>query len=109
MVNGHAFRSRLMVYGGETWLGLTNAFRAQAGIAEGDIVEVELDRDDTPREVVVPPELQAALDADDAARAAYDRLSFTHRREYAESIAGAKRAETRERRVARALERLRAS
>src|SRR4051812_44737585 len=108
-VNGHAFRSRLMVYGGETWLGLTNPVRARAGPAEGDGVDGGIDRDDAPREVVVPPELRAALDADDAARAAYERLSFTHRREYAEWIAEAKRAETRERRAARALERLRAS
>jgi Bacteriocin-protection, YdeI or OmpD-Associated/Domain of unknown function (DUF1905) len=108
-VDGHAFRSRLMVYGGETWLGLTNAFRAGAGLQAGDEVEVEIDRDETPREVVVPPELQQELDADAAARATYDQLSFTHRREYAEWIAEAKRAETRERRVARTLERLRES
>src|SRR4051812_46592829 len=107
-VNGHAFRSRLMVYGGETWLGLTNAFRAGAGLNAGDEVEVVIDRDDAPREVAVPPELQAELDADDIARAAFEKLAFTHRREYAEWIAGAKRADTRERRIARALEMLRA-
>jgi hypothetical protein len=108
-VNGHPFRSRLMVYGGETWLGLTNAFRAAAGVQAGDEVEVEIDRDDAPREVVVPPELQAELDADDDAREAFAKLSFTHRREYAEWIADAKRAETRERRIARTLERLKGS
>jgi hypothetical protein len=43
-VNGVAFRSRLMVYGGETMLGLTNALRAQAGIAPGDEVEVVIER-----------------------------------------------------------------
>ena len=64
-VNGDEFRGRLMVYGGETVLGLTNAFRAQAGIEPGDEVEVEIDRDDAPREVAIPPELQTALDADD--------------------------------------------
>jgi hypothetical protein len=103
-LNGHEYRSRLMVYGGQTWLGLTNAFRRQAGLAEGDEVEVEIDRDDTPREVQVPPEIAA----DDESRAAFEKLSFTHQREYAEWIAGAKRAETRERRIARALEMLRA-
>ena len=56
-VNGVEYRSRLMVYGGETWLGLTNAFRKQLGVSAGDTVEVELDRDDTPREVRVPPKL----------------------------------------------------
>jgi hypothetical protein len=108
LVNGVEYRSRLMVYGGETWLGLTNAFRKQLGVGEGDTVEVELDRDDAPREVQVPAEFQKELDADDEARAAFEKLSFTHRREYAEWIASAKRADTRERRLARALEMLRA-
>ncbi len=87
---------------------MTNAFRKQLGVQEGDTVEVELDRDDQPREVNVPPELQQELDADDQARAAFEQLSFTHKREYAEWIASAKRADTRERRLARALEMLRA-
>jgi hypothetical protein len=107
-VAGHPFRSRLAVYGGQTVLGLTNAFRKEAGIVPGDLVEVVIDRDDTPREVEVPPALQAAFESDADARAAFDKLSFTHRREYAEWIAGAKREETRERRTARALEMLRA-
>jgi hypothetical protein len=107
-VNGHAYRSRLMVYGGETWLGLTNAFRKQAGLSAGDTVEVVIDRDDAPREVDVPPALQAALDGDPQARAAFEKLSFTHRREYARWVAEAMKDETRERRTARALELLRA-
>jgi len=106
-VNGVPFRSRLMVYGGETMLGLTNAFRASAGIAEGDEVEVVIERDDAPREVEVPPALQAALEGDAIARAAYERLSFTHRREYANWIAEAKQEKTRSRRTERALEMLR--
>ncbi len=51
----------------------------------------------------LPPELEAALGADNAARTAFDKLTPGRRREFAEFIAGAKRAETRERRVARAL------
>jgi hypothetical protein len=106
-VNGVPFRSRLMVYGGQTVLGLTNAFRAEAGLAEGDEVEVVIDRDDAPREVEIPPALQAALDGDAKAREAFDALSFTHRREYARWIAEAKREETRDRRAAKAIELLR--
>ena len=96
-----------MVYGGETMLGLTNAFRAEAKIAAGDEVEVVIERDDAPREVEVPPALQARLDADEAARAAFEQLSFTHRREYAGWIAEAKKDETRERRAGKAIEMLR--
>jgi hypothetical protein len=106
-VNGFPFRSRLMVYGGQTVLGLTNAFRAEAGLAEGDEVEVVIDRDDAPREVEIPPALQAALDGDASAREAFDALSFTHRREYARWIAEAKREATRDRRAAKAIEMLR--
>ena len=106
-VNGVPFRSRLAVYGGETMLGLTNAFRASAGIVEGDEVEVVVERGDEPREVEVPPALQAQLDADEIARAAFEKLSFTHRREYANWIAEAKREETRDRRAGRAIEMLR--
>lgn len=106
-VDGVPFRSRLAVYGGVTVLGLTNAFRREAGIAQGDVVEVVIDRDDAPREVEVPPELAAALAGDDEARAAFDALSFTHRREYAQWVGEAKRPETRERRAAQTLAKLR--
>ncbi|MEA2138293.1 MAG: hypothetical protein QOG56_1443, partial [Solirubrobacteraceae bacterium] len=70
--------------------------------------EVVLERDDEPREVEVPPQLAAALAGDAGARAAFDALAFTHRREYAEWVAGAKRDDTRARRVERAVEMLRA-
>jgi uncharacterized protein YdeI (YjbR/CyaY-like superfamily) len=106
-VNGVEYRSRLAVYGGETVLGLTNAFRAEAGVAQGDEVEVTMERDDAPREIEVPPALQQALDADATAKAIYEQLSFTHRREYARWIAEAKKDETRERRASKAVAMLR--
>jgi uncharacterized protein YdeI (YjbR/CyaY-like superfamily) len=96
-----------MVYGGVTVLGLRNEQRREAGISDGDPVEVEIERDDAPREVELPPELASALSSDPPAAEAYESLSFTHRREYAEWIAQAKREETRTRRVAKALEMLR--
>ena len=104
-VNGTPIRSRLSVYGGVTYLGLRREIREAAGIEVGDVVDVVLELDDEPREVTVPPELDAAL-IDDA-RATFDALSFTHRREYAEWVAEAKRAETRARRAERAVEMLR--
>ena len=106
-VNGTPLRTRLMVYGGVTYLGLTRAVREAAGIELGDAVAVELELDDTPREVTGPPELAAVLGSE-ALRDTYEALSFTHRREYAEWVATAKRAETRERRAAKAGEMLRA-
>jgi hypothetical protein len=106
-VNGAPFRSRLAVYGGRTYLGLDREIREAAGIEVGDRVEVVLERDEAPREVEVPEALAAALAADAAARAAFERLSFTHRREYARWIAEAKRAGTRARRLERAIAMLR--
>ena len=106
-VNGVALRSRLAVYGGRTYLGLTREVRAAAGVEVGDDVDVVLRRDQAPREVEMAPELAAALaDAEDA-RERFERLSYTHRREYARWIAEAKRPQTRARRVEQAVAMLR--
>jgi Bacteriocin-protection, YdeI or OmpD-Associated/Domain of unknown function (DUF1905) len=107
-IGGHTFPTRLAVYGGRSLLGVTKANRAAAGIAVGDTVDVAVARDEAPREVAVPPDLQAALDVDAAAAATFAGLSFSHRREYVQWIAEAKRPETRARRVAGTLDRLHA-
>ncbi|MEY2442845.1 MAG: hypothetical protein QOJ46_2271 [bacterium] len=106
-VNGTPIRGRLAVYGGVTYLGLRREIREAAGIEVGDPVEVVLELDDEPRAVQVPAELEAALAGDDAVRAAYEALAFTHHREYAEWVGEAKRPETRARRAERAVEMLR--
>jgi hypothetical protein len=106
-VNGHRFRTTVAVYGGRFYVGLNHGVREAAGVALGDRFVMELERDDEPREVAVPRELAAALDAAPDAKAAFEGLSFTHRREYAEWIAEAKRDETRQRRLAKAVTLLR--
>jgi hypothetical protein len=103
-VNGTPFRGRLMVYGGVTYLGFRKEIRdAAGGIGEGDEVEIEIARDDAPREVEVPAALAGALAGDPVAREVFEGLAFTHRKEYANWIAEAKKEETRVRRVDRAL------
>jgi len=104
-VNGVEYRTTIVRMQGEWLLGMRRELRRQGGIEAGDRVTVELERDDAPREVEVPPELAELLDAD--GRAFFDSLSFTHRREYVEWITGAKREETRRRRLAKAVEMLR--
>jgi hypothetical protein len=106
-VNGTPIRGRLAVYGGVTYLGLRREIREAAGIEVGNLVDVVLELDDEPRAVELPAELAAVLAGDDAVRAAYDALAFTHRREYAEWVGDAKRPETRARRATRAIEMLR--
>jgi bacteriocin resistance YdeI/OmpD-like protein/uncharacterized protein DUF1905 len=108
-LNGVDFASSTMpMGGGRVCLGVHKATREQAGVAPGDTVRVSLARDERPREVDVPPELQEALAGDPDAAEAFERLAFTHRREYAEWVAEAKRPETKARRVAQTLERLKA-
>lgn len=106
-VGGHTFRTRIAVYGGEALVGVTKASRAAAGIAVGDRCDVDVEPDTEPREVVVPPDLGAALAASPAAGAAFGRLAYTHQREYVDWIVEAKRPETRARRVAGTVDRLR--
>jgi hypothetical protein len=106
-VNGVPLRSRLAVYGGRWYLGVRREVCAAAGIDVGDELEVVLRRDDTPREVEIPAELEQGLaDAPDA-RERFDTLAFSHRREYAEWIAEAKRSETRADRAERTVAMLR--
>jgi Bacteriocin-protection, YdeI or OmpD-Associated/Domain of unknown function (DUF1905) len=106
-VNGYAWRTSVARMRGENLLGLNRAVREAAGVEAGDTVEVQIELDTVPREVEVPEVLASALAADPEASAVFEALAFTHRKEYARWIAEAKREDTRDRRVAQALEMLR--
>ena len=73
--------------------------RAATGVEVGDVLTIDLERDQEERTVDLPADLEAVLDP--TTRAAFDGLSFTHRREYVRWIESAKREQTRQRRVAR--------
>jgi hypothetical protein len=107
-VAGHTWRGSVARMRGEFLLGMSKAVRGAAGVEAGDEVAVELELDAEERTIEVPPALAEALAGDAAARAGFDGLAYTHRKEYARWIAEAKKEETRERRVAKALEQLRA-
>jgi hypothetical protein len=106
-VGGHTFRTTVATYGGMSYLGLNRDVRAAAGVDAGDRVVLAVSLDEAPRVVEVPADLQAALAGDEVAAAAFEALSFTHRKEYAAWVAGAKRNETRRNRVERAVSMLR--
>lgn len=107
-LNGVELNSSTMAMGeGRVCLGVHKATRQAAGVQIGEVVELEIERDDRPRQLDIPDDLSAALADDPVAAAAFDRLSFTNRRESVEWIAGAKRADTRARRLAQTLDRLR--
>jgi bacteriocin resistance YdeI/OmpD-like protein/uncharacterized protein DUF1905 len=107
-LNGHTLRLSVARMRGEFLLGLSRANREAAGVQAGDTVELVLELDEGPREVQTPPALAAALGADPEAQRIYDALAYTHRKEYARWIEEAKREETRERRVSKAIEMLHA-
>ena len=105
-VNGVEYRSRLLVYGGQSYLGLRKDLLRQLEVEAGDRVQIELVEDHEERVVVEPPELTQALADDPAAQAAYQKLPLTHRNEYARWIDEGKKPETRADRVAKTIKRL---
>ena len=107
-VNGYEWRTSVTRMRGEFLVGLNREVREGAGVQAGDTVTLALRLDTAPREVEVPEALAQALDADPAARAAFEKLAFTHRKEFARWIEEAKREQTRDRRVAQALDMIRA-
>jgi hypothetical protein len=109
-INGAPFRGSTMPMGdGRHCVGFRKDTRAEAGGVEmGDPVTIEIRRDDAPRTVEVPDDLGAALAAEPGLRAAFDAMSFTHRREWVEAVDHAKRPETRARRIAQAADAARA-
>jgi hypothetical protein len=105
-LNGYTWRSSIAKMGGSYWLGVSAQNRAGAGVAGGEVLDVTVELDTAERTVTVPDDLAAALAGEPAARAVWDGLSFSHQRQHVEHIEGAKTAETRARRVARAVEML---
>jgi Bacteriocin-protection, YdeI or OmpD-Associated/Domain of unknown function (DUF1905) len=107
-VAGYTWRGSVARMKGEFLLGMNREVREAAGVEAGDEVSVEIALDATERTVEVPDELAAALAGDGDAAAAFEGLAYTHRKEFARWVGEAKKAETRERRAAKALEMLRA-
>ncbi|QIK64365.1 DUF1905 domain-containing protein [Leucobacter viscericola] len=92
-------RLRLGVMGGKNLIGLSKAARAELGVDIGDAISAVIALDEAPREVEVPADLAAALDADAKVRAAFDALPYTHRKEHVRAVEEAKKPETRLRRI----------
>ena len=102
-VNGYTYRSTVAAYGDVFMLPLAAEHRTAAGVQADDEVEVTLELDTAPREVEVPPELAAALDADADARAFFDGLSYSNKRVFTLGVEGTSNPETKARRVEKAI------
>jgi hypothetical protein len=106
-INGFTYRSTVAVMGDAYMVGVNADNRAGAGVAGGDEVDVDIELDTAPREVTVPADLAAALDADPKARSAFDLLSYSNKSWHVGQATGAKTDETRQRRIAKSVEMLR--
>ena len=107
-IGGHTYRTTVARMGGRFLVPLSAENRTAAGVAAGDHVDVDIALDSGPREVALPADLAEALAQDEEARAYFDRLSYTHRKEWVRWIEEAKKTETRATRLARTVESLRA-
>ena len=116
-INGYPFRSSLMPMGdclqgkgtvpapsSSHMMPVCKALRDGAGVKPGDRVNVVMERDEDERTVEVPAVLKKELAKSKSAQANWERLSFTHQKEIALSINGAKQEQTRLRRFAKAMD-----
>lgn len=102
-LNGYAYRNTIAVMGGRYMVGVSADVRAASGVKGGDQLEVEIVLDDQPRVLVIPADFAAALDAEPAAKAAFEKLSPSNKRRHVDPIGQAKAPETRARRIAKSL------
>src|SRR5258708_6436742 len=106
-INGTFFRGSLMPHGdGRHFLVVKKSLRDQAAAIQGSVVKVRLDRDTEPRAVSLPRDLNHALAATPPAAAAFAALPSSHKQEYLDHIAGAKKEATRARRISATIEKL---
>ena len=110
VIAGTPYRGTLMPMGDGTYcLGVLKSIQEAAAVGAGDSITIDLELDNAPRTVELPADLAKAIAHDEKAIAVWEAMSYTNKKEMARSLEEAKRPETRERRLARALESLRAS
>jgi Bacteriocin-protection, YdeI or OmpD-Associated/Domain of unknown function (DUF1905) len=100
--DGVAYSGSIVAMGAGPSIGILKSIRTEIGKEPGDTVVVTLERDTAERTVDVPGDLAAALAAA-GAREAFDKLSYSHRREHVNAVNEAKKPETRQRRIANAV------
>ncbi|HEY3164255.1 MAG TPA: YdeI/OmpD-associated family protein [Candidatus Limnocylindrales bacterium] len=106
-INGYTYRSTVAPLGGRYMIGVSAENRAAAGVAGGETHDIELELDDAPREVELPPDLAAALASEPVARATFDKLSPSNQGYHVSLVTGAKSDDTRRRRIEKSIAALR--
>ena len=107
-IKGYTYRTTIAVYGGKSYLGVRREVREAAGVAAGETLTVGVEYDAELRTVDLPDALRSALEADAAIAAAFEKLSYTRKKEFIQWVTGAKRVETQRRRMEQAIAMLRA-
>lgn len=107
-IGDYTYRSSIASMDGRYMISLSAENRAAAGVAAGDAVDVEIEVDNEPRQVTVPPDFAEALDKEADARRFFDGLSYSNQLRFVLSVEGAKTPETRQRRIDSAMSQLRA-
>ena len=102
-INGFPYRTTIQPSEGRHYLTFNKLLQAGAGARAGDTVSVMMERDTEERVVEAPTELAKAFRSNKGAKALWDKLAYTHRKEFARWISEAKQEETRERRAAKAV------
>ena len=106
-LNGYTYRSTVATVNGMYMVGVSNDVRSAAGVAAGQVVDVDIELDTQPRVVAVPADLAAALDAEPEARRSFESLSYSNKRRIVMPIDDAKSPETRQRRIEKSVASLR--
>ncbi len=102
-LNDYEYRSTVAPMNGGWWLGVNSEHREASGLRAGDEVQVTLALDTAPRELEIPAELAAALEADEVARTFFEGLSYSNKRVFTLSVEGTNNPETKARRVEKAI------
>jgi antitoxin component of MazEF toxin-antitoxin module len=101
---GYSYQTTVARMGGSFKFPVSAAVRQAAGVAAGDELDIVIELDTTPREVSVPPALAELLDQHPAAKAAFEKLSYSNRKRHALAVEGAKTEQTRQRRLEKILQ-----
>ena len=105
-LNGAPFRASIFKMHGRHFMVVNRKLREAAGVSGGETVPVRVERDTEPRVITPPADFARALESNEAALAAWDKLSYTHRREHVEHVEEAKRPDTRRRRIEKSVAQL---
>jgi len=104
-IKGHTFRTSLFPTGGGThYVVINKHMRETAGVAVGDTADVAFEIDTEPRVVTLAADVKKALVKNKKAKAAFDKMAYTHQKEYVGYVEEAKRPETRAKRIEKTVE-----